>query len=220
MNIHHLILATLIVIGLSNCSEDNSFNGRTPTANNTVANSGDAAGDPTTFGTGEEAEANAETTASNDAELNDNASSNNDSSNPQDNPGSVTVLTGQVDCNDINQKIEDPNATFVFNYNEDIRAFLNTKCNAQIPTSYRNAGGTRGDAATQLKICQLKGYQSVGTSTTWGYHSPGNNHVTWWDGSKFTTASAAVHNHITGNLVCKGLIKDQCSNSAQTVTCN
>ncbi len=199
-----IIFSLFLGVSLTRCSQDNDFKGQSAaTKASGTAGDTDANGvDP-----------------NEDGNLSRNVVPGNESIIDQTS-GSVNVTTGQADCNDANRRIEDSNATFVFNYNEDIRAFLNTKCNAQIPTAYYNAGGTRGDSATQLKICQLKGYESVGSSTTWGYSSPGDNHVTWWDGSKFVTASASLHNNITGNLVCKGLIKSACHNSNQTVTCN
>jgi len=100
----------------------------------------------------------------------------------------------------------DPLASFTFNNAVEVRAFVNTFPQYNyVPTAWHNAGALRNDEVTREKICELKGYDSVNGYTQFSWHSPGNNHVAWWDEGidNFRVVyPSSGNNYLIDNLVC------------------
>jgi len=98
---------------------------------------------------------------------------------------------GLIDYSDCNHVLDE----FNFNACHEIRTYVNSLgMGDHVPDQAHNQGCLRPDQTTADKICELKGYDTATITNTGSWHSCGDNHVTWWDGSRFVTHNACVDN--------------------------
>jgi hypothetical protein len=92
-------------------------------------------------------------------------------------------IDGLIELQNGNQNL------LVLNSMEEIRALVNTFDSSllpvPIPTGFDNAGALNNDQATAKAICENAGFDEVKSKVGGAWTSCFNNHLTFWDGSKF-----------------------------------
>ena len=133
---------------------------------------------------------------------------------------SGTVIDEEVDCT--KGAVTNPDETYDFPSNDEVRAFVNSHCDVGIPTDWATQGAVRADQSTMDKVCRLKGFEKAEGFDTKNWASPGDNHMAWWDDASRSfvlKSSSTGNNYYIGSLTCKGRVHESCSEELNKEKC-